>query len=48
MTVKVRTLTRSDWEAVSGIYAEGMATGMATFESEVSTWDKWNKRYIKK
>ncbi len=33
--VTVRALTDADWPAVRRIYAEGIATGHATFESEV-------------
>ncbi|HEU4539807.1 MAG TPA: metalloregulator ArsR/SmtB family transcription factor [Jiangellaceae bacterium] len=33
--VQVRTLRAGDWEAVRRIYAEGIATGIATFETTV-------------
>ena len=33
--VSVRTLTDGDWDAVRRIYAEGIATGHATFDTEV-------------
>ncbi len=31
-----------DWNAVRGIYGEGIATGDATFETEPPSWEKWN------
>ena len=29
------------WPAVREIYREGIATGNATFETEVPDWEKW-------
>jgi L-amino acid N-acyltransferase YncA len=40
--VRIRALEESDWPAVAAIYAEGIATGDATFESEVPTWERWD------
>jgi L-amino acid N-acyltransferase YncA len=40
--MEIRTLDESDWPAMSSIYAEGIATGNATFESDVPTWERWN------
>lgn len=36
-----------DWEAVRTIYAEGIATGNATIETEPPSWDVWNGRHLK-
>ena len=33
------------WEAVRAIYAEGIATGNATFETELPDWEKWNSSH---
>lgn len=33
--IRLRALQRGDWEAVRQIYADGIATGHATFETEV-------------
>lgn len=30
------------WPAVRHIYAEGIATGNATFETDIPTWEKWD------
>ncbi|HKA26839.1 MAG TPA: GNAT family N-acetyltransferase [Gaiellaceae bacterium] len=38
----VRDLRPGDWPEVSRIYAEGMATRNATFETEVPSWEAWN------
>jgi L-amino acid N-acyltransferase YncA len=39
--MEIRALDESDWPAVSAIYAEGIATGLATFETEVPSWEAW-------
>lgn len=46
MEIVVRPLVNSDWNAVSKIYAEGIATGIATFETEVPNWEIWNQKHI--
>ncbi|AYG05321.1 N-acetyltransferase family protein [Gryllotalpicola protaetiae] len=35
-------MTAADWPAVHAIYAEGIATGNATFESEPPAWEKFD------
>jgi L-amino acid N-acyltransferase YncA len=39
--VEVRPFRDDDWPAVHAIYAEGIATGNATFETEVPSFDRW-------
>lgn len=36
----------SDWEAVARIYADGIATGYATFEQEIPSWESWDKNHL--
>jgi L-amino acid N-acyltransferase YncA len=43
--MKVRQLLPNDYTAVAQIYEEGMASGMATFETEVPSWAKWNSKF---
>jgi L-amino acid N-acyltransferase YncA len=40
--VLLRPLVPGDWPAVASIYRQGMATGDATFETDVPTWDAWD------
>ncbi len=40
--VEIRALTRDDWPRVEAIYAEGIATGNATFETEPPSWDEFD------
>jgi L-amino acid N-acyltransferase YncA len=35
-----------DWEAVRAIYREGIATGNATFETDVPDWEAWDKNHL--
>ena len=45
--MQIRAMTPSDWKDVSRIYAEGIATGYATFEKEVPSWEDWDKNHLK-
>ena len=36
-------MTPADWPAVRRIYADGIATGNATFETELPDWDAWHR-----
>lgn len=38
----VRELRPEDWPQVAAIYAEGIATGDATFETEIPSWEAWD------
>jgi L-amino acid N-acyltransferase YncA len=44
--VEVRALVASDWPAVAAIFAEGLATGDATFETSVPAWEDWDARHL--
>jgi L-amino acid N-acyltransferase YncA len=46
MTIRVRELRRADWPAVAAIYAEGLCTGNATFETEVPAWEAWTSTHL--
>ncbi len=48
MNFNIRTFKKEDWTSVSKIYAEGIATGIATFETKVPTFDIWDDKFIKK
>ena len=41
----IRALTPDDWPDVARIYADGLATGTASFETHVPTWDEWDARH---
>jgi len=41
--VEIRPLVAADWPAVERIYALGIATGNATFETTTPSWEEWNR-----
>ena len=45
--IMTRPMISEDWEAVASIYAEGIATGLATFEKQVPTFEVWDKAHLK-
>jgi phosphinothricin acetyltransferase len=40
--IVIEPMQAADWEAVRAIYAEGIATGHATFETETPPWERWD------
>ncbi len=36
----------ADWPRVKAVYLEGIATGLATFETEAPTWDAWCESHL--
>ena len=44
--VTLAELEPEHWPEVARIYAEGIATGNATFETEVPTWEHWNEAHL--
>lgn len=42
MSIRIRKVTENDWEQVKGIYEAGIATGLATFETQApSSYERW-------
>lgn len=44
--VHIEKMEDSHWPEVSEIYKEGIQTAMATFETEIPSWDQWDKNHI--
>jgi L-amino acid N-acyltransferase YncA len=44
--VVVRPMVAHDWPYVRDIYAAGIATGNATFETEPPSWAEWDARHV--
>jgi L-amino acid N-acyltransferase YncA len=42
MDYEITPIQLADWPAVREIYREGIATGHATFETELPDWEKWD------
>jgi L-amino acid N-acyltransferase YncA len=46
MSKEMRDLRPDDWPEVARIFEEGIATGNATFETEVPSWDEWDRAHL--
>ena len=44
--LEVRSLRPEDYPAVAAIFAEGIATGHATFETTVPSWEAWDAAHL--
>ncbi len=42
----LRPLQAADWPAVAEIYWDGMRDGLATFATEVPSWDPWDADHL--
>lgn len=47
MDVEIVPMRPGDWPSVRQIYAEGIATGEATFETDVPDWEHWDRVHHK-
>lgn len=43
---KLEPMREEDWPAVEAIYEAGMATGLATFETEAPPWQSWDEDHL--
>jgi L-amino acid N-acyltransferase YncA len=46
MGISIRELRAADWPAVADIYAEGIAARLATFETELPSWEEWDAAHV--
>jgi L-amino acid N-acyltransferase YncA len=44
--VDIRDLRPKHWSEVARIYVQGIATGNATFETEVPSWEEWDAAHL--
>jgi L-amino acid N-acyltransferase YncA len=44
--ILIADLRQQHWPDVVRIYADGIATGNATFETEAPTWDRWDAAHL--
>jgi L-amino acid N-acyltransferase YncA len=47
MNLALEKMKSADWNAVRAIYEEGIATGHATFETEVPEWRAWDRSHLR-
>jgi len=48
MDFVIDNMSPSDWERVCRVYAEGIATGHATFETKAPAWEEWDAGHLRK
>jgi len=46
MNYVIDSMRQQDWEQVLAIYAEGIATGLATFETNLPDWQQWDAGHL--
>ncbi|MEP2937585.1 MAG: GNAT family N-acetyltransferase [Gilvibacter sp.] len=46
VSMKIRPLTKADYPAVAQIYTDGLATGVASFETKIPTWSEWDSKFL--
>jgi L-amino acid N-acyltransferase YncA len=46
LSTAIRAMASSDWPSVRAIYAAGIASGNATFETEAPEWDVWDEGHL--
>ncbi|NNF20221.1 MAG: N-acetyltransferase, partial [Flavobacteriaceae bacterium] len=44
--MNIRSMTPGDWQHVAEIYRQGIATGVATFETTVPDYDDWDSKHL--
>lgn len=42
----IRPMTSKDWNTVANIYEDGIATGIATFETNIPTYGAWDNAHL--
>jgi L-amino acid N-acyltransferase YncA len=45
--VAIAAADAADWDGIARIYAEGIASGDATFETEVPAWADWDRAHLR-
>lgn len=45
-TPHIAPMEPADWDRVAAIYADGIATGDSTFETEVPSWERWDADHV--
>lgn len=46
MNIEIKHIKPQDWQTVANIYKLGIETGMATFETEIPTWEEWDQSHL--
>ncbi len=46
MKIELKPMRPEDWPSVRAIYEEGLATGLATFETRAPEWEDWDQNHL--
>ena len=46
MEIRIEAMAAGDWPEAGRIYAQGIATGDATFQTEVPAWEAWDAAHL--
>lgn len=46
MEVIIRNMIEEDWPSVRAIYEQGIKSGIATFQTEVPSYEEWNRGHL--
>jgi L-amino acid N-acyltransferase YncA len=44
--MRIEALQASDWPRVAAVYGDGIAGGLATFETECPSWEEWDAAHL--
>lgn len=44
--IRIAKMQSSDWPQVSAIYQQGLDSGLATFQTEVPSYEQWNQSHL--
>lgn len=44
--MRIKYIDKSDFDTVCLIYKQGIDTGIATFQTELPTWENWDERHL--
>lgn len=44
--MEIKPITAELYSQVAGIYLQGLATGIATFQTEAPSWENWDKSHL--
>ena len=47
IAIEYRPMVATDYEQVAQIYQQGIATGNATFQQNIPTWEDWDESHLK-
>lgn len=45
-SIKIEPMVAGDWPVIRDIYLEGIATRLATFETEAPSWEMWDMAHL--